>query len=53
VAGPVVGAAFVTLVPETMRFIQEWRMTFFGVLLVAAALWRPDGLIAPRNSKGG
>jgi branched-chain amino acid transport system permease protein len=53
VLGPIVGAAFVTLVPETMRFIQEWRMTFFGVLLVAAALWRPDGLIAPRKPKGG
>jgi branched-chain amino acid transport system permease protein len=53
VLGPVVGAAFVTLVPEMMRFIQEWRMTFFGVMLIAAALWRPDGLIAPRRAKGG
>jgi branched-chain amino acid transport system permease protein len=53
VLGPVLGAAFVTLVPEMMRFIQEWRMTFFGVLLVAVALWRPDGLIAPRRAKGG
>jgi len=53
VLGPVVGAAFVTLVPEMMRSIQEWRMTFFGVLLIAAALWRPDGLITLRRMKGG
>ncbi len=52
VLGPIVGAAFVTLLPEVLRFIQEWRMTFFGVLLVAAALWRPDGLIGPRRLKG-
>ncbi|MSQ71105.1 MAG: branched-chain amino acid ABC transporter permease [Betaproteobacteria bacterium] len=53
VLGPIVGAAFVTLLPEFLRFIQEWRMTFFGALLVIAALWRPDGLIAPRRLKGG
>lgn len=53
VLGPVVGAAFVTLLPEFMRFVQDWRMTFFGMLLVAAALWRPDGLIAPRKARGG
>ena len=49
VFGPLAGAAFVTLLPEMLRFIQEWRMTFFGVLLVAVAIWRPDGLIAPRG----
>ena len=32
--------------PEIFRFLQDWRMTFFGALLIAAALWRPDGLVA-------
>ena len=31
--------------PEIFRFLQDWRMTFFGALLIAAALWRPDGLV--------
>lgn len=53
VLGPLAGAAFVTLLPEMLRFIQEWRMTFFGVLLVAVAIWRPDGLIAPRGVRPG
>jgi branched-chain amino acid transport system permease protein len=44
--GPIVGAAVATLVPEIFRFLQDWRMTFFGALLIASALWRPDGLIA-------
>ncbi len=43
--GPVVGAAILTLAPEFLRFIQEWRMTFVGVLLVVVAIWRPNGLI--------
>ncbi len=43
--GPVVGAAIVTLLPEFLRFLHDWRMTFFGVLLVVAAIWRPAGLV--------
>jgi branched-chain amino acid transport system permease protein len=43
--GPIVGAGIVTLLPEFLRFVQEWRMTVFGALLVVAAIWRPDGLI--------
>jgi branched-chain amino acid transport system permease protein len=50
--GPVLGAAVVTLLPEFLRFLQDWRMTFFGSLLILAAIWRPDGLLrapAPRS----
>ncbi len=43
--GPVLGAAIVTLLPEFLRFLQDWRMTFFGSLLILAAIWRPDGLL--------
>ena len=47
--GPIGGAAFVTLVPEVLRFIQDWRMTFFGLLLIAIAIWRPEGLMVRRH----
>ena len=48
--GPVVGAVLVTLLPEFLRVVADWRMTFFGALLVAFAIWRPDGLLpAPRS----
>jgi branched-chain amino acid transport system permease protein len=50
--GPVLGAVAVTLLPEFLRFLQDWRMTFFGSLLVLAAIWRPDGFLkapAPRR----
>jgi branched-chain amino acid transport system permease protein len=47
--GPLVGAAIVTLLPEVLRVVQDWRMTVFGTLLVLIAIWRPDGLLrAPR-----
>jgi branched-chain amino acid transport system permease protein len=44
--GPVAGAAVATLIPEIFRFLQDWRMTFFGALLIAVAIWRPYGLIS-------
>jgi branched-chain amino acid transport system permease protein len=44
--GPIVGATAVTLVPEALRFAQDWRMSFFAVLLISCAIWRPGGLIA-------
>jgi branched-chain amino acid transport system permease protein len=50
--GPVVGAAIVTLLPEMLRVVQDWRMTVFGTLLVVISIWRPDGLLpAPRLRK--
>jgi branched-chain amino acid transport system permease protein len=44
--GGIVGAAVVTLLPEFLRFLQDWRMSFFAVLLVGCAIWRPGGLIS-------
>ena len=44
--GPVIGAAILTVVPEVLRFIQEWRMIFYGMLIVLLMTFRPEGLIA-------
>lgn len=46
--GAVVGAAVVTLLPELLRPIQDWRMTFFGSLLVLMMVLRPAGLVGRR-----
>jgi branched-chain amino acid transport system permease protein len=43
--GPFVGAAIVTLLPEALRFVQDWRMTVFGLILMVLAVWRPEGLL--------
>jgi branched-chain amino acid transport system permease protein len=43
--GPIVGAVIVTLLPELLRVVQDWRMTIFGTILVIMAIWRPDGLL--------
>jgi branched-chain amino acid transport system permease protein len=47
--GATVGAVVVTLLPEVLRFLQDWRMTFFGTLLVVTMIVRPWGLIGARR----
>jgi branched-chain amino acid transport system permease protein len=50
--GSIVGAAIVTLLPEFLRVVQDWRMTVFGTMLILLAVWRPDGLLSrPRMRK--
>lgn len=43
--GPVFGAVLLTLLPEFIRPLQEFRMIFFGLLVAAIVLVRPRGLI--------
>jgi branched-chain amino acid transport system permease protein len=47
--GATVGAITVTLLPELLRGLQDWRMTFFGTLLIVMMIVRPWGLIGARR----
>lgn len=49
--GPLVGAAILTVFPELLRFIQEWRMMFYGFLMVLLMTFRPEGLITKHTFK--
>ncbi|QYU68349.1 branched-chain amino acid ABC transporter permease [Leptolyngbya sp. 15MV] len=43
--GPLVGAAFFTLVPELLRVGGSWRYVAFGVLIVVMMMVRPEGIV--------
>ena len=45
--GPVFGAMFLTLVPELLRFISDYRYIIYGVVLVLMMIFRPQGVIDP------
>jgi len=47
--GATLGAITVTVLPEFLRGLQEWRMTFFGSLLVLMMIVRPWGLVGARR----
>jgi branched-chain amino acid transport system permease protein len=43
--GPIVGATLLTLIPETVRFLNDWRMIFYGVVIMIMMIVRPQGLV--------
>ncbi len=46
ITGSVISAAVLTIIPEAMRFIQDYRMMFFGGIIVAIMLFKPEGLMS-------
>src|SRR4029079_8044222 len=44
-AGPLVGAAIVVLLPEFLAALAESRLFFFGALLLAVLWLAPDGVV--------
>lgn len=45
VAGPLVGAAVVVLLPEALAGLAEYRLLFFGALLLIVLWAAPDGVV--------
>jgi branched-chain amino acid transport system permease protein len=43
--GPILGAVLLTVLPEALRFANEFRLVIYGFIIVAVVLWRPDGLL--------
>ncbi|WP_029003967.1 branched-chain amino acid ABC transporter permease [Azorhizobium doebereinerae] len=57
--GPLVGAAFFTLVPELLRASDQWRYALFALFIIIFMALRPQGLVTAslfrlfrRRSKG-
>ncbi|QNS08970.1 branched-chain amino acid ABC transporter permease [Streptomyces xanthii] len=49
VAGPLLGAALLYLLPEKLVFLQDKSLLAFGVALVLLMRFRPEGIIANRR----
>jgi branched-chain amino acid transport system permease protein len=45
VVGVLVGATLLKLMPEKLRFVSEYRLLLFGLLLVLMMRFRPEGLV--------
>jgi branched-chain amino acid transport system permease protein len=43
--GPVFGAVLLTVLPEVLRFTNEYRLILYGLIIVVVVLRRPDGLL--------
>ena len=47
--GPMVGAAVLIVIPELIRFLQEYRMLVYGGVLIIMMLVRRQGLLGGRD----
>ncbi|ADI01453.1 MAG TPA: branched-chain amino acid ABC transporter permease [Syntrophothermus lipocalidus] len=45
IPGTILGAFVLTLAPEMLRVVQEYRLLFYGALLVIMMIFRPNGLL--------
>lgn len=43
--GPIFGAFVLTLLPEFLHALSEWRMVIYGTVLIVILVFRPQGLI--------
>ena len=49
VAGVLIGATILKLLPEKLRFVSDYRLLLFGLLLVLIMRFRPEGLVPSRR----
>jgi branched-chain amino acid transport system permease protein len=49
IAGVLIGATILKLLPEKLRFASDYRLLFFGLVLVLMMRFRPEGLVASRR----
>jgi branched-chain amino acid transport system permease protein len=49
IAGVLIGATILKLLPEKLRFFSEYRLLFFGLLLVLMMRFRPEGLVPSKR----
>ena len=45
IPGTVLGVVILTLAPEVLRVVAEYRLLFYGALLVILMIFRPNGLL--------
>jgi len=45
ITGPIIGAVIITLLPEILRFVQNYRMLIYGTIIVLVMLFMPEGLM--------
>lgn len=47
--GSVFGAITITVLPELLRFLEQWRMVIYSLSLVLLMLFRPGGLMGTQE----
>ena len=49
ITGVILAAIVLTWLPEQLRFLRDWRMVIYSLLLIITMLVRPEGLLGRRE----
>ena len=49
ITGAILAAAILTWLPEQLRFLTDWRMVIYSLILIGMMLLRPEGLLGNRE----
>lgn len=47
IPGSLLGAVMLTLLPELFRFLADYRLWFYGAILIFMMIFRPQGILGP------
>lgn len=48
--GPIIGSAIVTILTETLRFLENWRYVIYAIIIILMMWVRPQGLLGASDS---
>ena len=48
--GPILGSAIVTILTETLRFLENWRYVIYAIIIIFMMWVRPQGLLGATDS---
>ena len=51
ISGSIFGAIALTILPELLRFLSDWRLVIYALLLLYIIIWQPHGLFGGREFK--
>lgn len=51
IPGSIIGAILLTVIPELLRDLMEWRQIIYGLILALMVIYRPQGLVGGFNLK--
>ena len=46
--GVILGAVLLSVMPEVLRDLEQYRLLVYGIILVACMVFRPQGLLPER-----
>ena len=51
IPGSIFGATVLSVLPEALRAVNDYRQIVYGILLAIMVVWKPNGLLGGFNLK--